>query len=517
MTVSSDSLASFYELSQFDLHPPSVKLLGYQYCLRHSVVVLGKVDPAAKVPVTVGMLDPSHELIVNEVSSVLDRPVRPIRLNAYEIRRAVDIGYGRVDQGESEYRLALAPVQKLDFDPSTPITAVLNQILAQAVHLGASDVHIETYEDDVDVRYRIDGVLHQANTPLSRENITEAISRLKILGGLDIAERRVAQDGRVMATFDREGRRRPIDFRLSVVPGPFGEDAVMRILDSSAPLIQLPELGMQEDTLRLLVRLIENPEGLILVTGPTGSGKTTTLYSILHRINRPEIKVLTAEDPIEYHFVKMCQKQVSEQMGFAAYARSFMRQNPDVILIGEIRDEETADVAMRAAQTGHLVFSTLHTGESVRTVTRLRTLGVDETLISNTLLGALAQRLVRQICPACKVECPPTADEAERLGLPAGTPMWAGRGCPECAGTGFRGRTGIYELFLPDEEMADMIANQEPVHRIRRRALEKGMRTLVDDALDKATAGVTSLREILRTVPFRIIERQVRERRELTR
>ncbi|HYN22172.1 MAG TPA: GspE/PulE family protein, partial [Thermoanaerobaculia bacterium] len=363
-----------------------------------------------------------------------------------------------------------------------------------------------------DVRFRVDGILRQVATPLSRETIQAVLNRFKVLSGLDLAERRRAQDGRIMATF-HTGRdeRREVDFRLSIVPGPFGEDAVLRILDSAAPL-PLEKLGLDEGELATFENLIRNPEGLILVTGPTGSGKTTTLYAALHRINSPENKILTVEDPIEYHFPKTNQKQVSSNMGFAEYARAFMRQNPDIILIGEIRDEDTANAAVRAAQTGHLVLSTLHTTDSVRTISRLLTLGMDPGLIAGSLLGALSQRLVRKLCPQCRVEAEPGSPEARRLRLSEGDGRFFRAqpvpDCPTCGGTGYKGRVGIYELFVPDFELADLIAEKAPIHQIRAAALAKGMKTLFDDAVRKAKLGMTSLEEILRTVPYRILARE---------
>jgi type II secretory ATPase GspE/PulE/Tfp pilus assembly ATPase PilB-like protein len=340
------------------------------------------------------------------------------------------------------------------------------------------------------------------------------IARLKVLADLDIAERRRAQDGRIQALYeDRQGGgkgERVVDFRLSVAPGPFGEDAVMRILEGSSALLDLERLGLDEQSFTTFSRMIENPEGLILVSGPTGSGKTTTLYAALARISRPDIKVLTAEDPIEYHFPKINQKQVSAQMSFADYARTFMRQNPDVILIGEIRDEETASAAIRAAQTGHLVLSTLHTNDAVRTISRLQTLGVDAGLISGSLLGAISQRLVRRLCTHCRYEAAPDPLQAERLHLPASpgsdTAFFKSRGCEACGGDGYKGRLGLYELFVLDGELADLVAREAPIHQIRAAAVERGMRTLLDDALAKARAGLTSLDEILRTIPYRLLE-----------
>jgi len=506
----SGPIPEFAELAQFEIDCRSVRLLNYDYCVRNEVVVLGRVDPKNKDAVAVGMLNPARRSLVAQVGAALRRQVRPVRLNAWEIRQALDEGYadGATERDRSE--LLLGPVRDFSFERDEDVPRLLDEILGRAVQLGASDVHIEIYDQDVDVRFRVDGVLRQVATPLSKGNIQAAITRLKVLSGLDIAEHRRAQDGRVRAVYqDGNGDRgRDVDFRLSIVPGPFGEDAVLRILDSAAPL-PLDKLGLGDAALALFERLIANPEGMILVTGPTGSGKTTTLYAAIHRINSPANKILTVEDPIEYNFPKTNQKQVSSQMGFADYARAFMRQNPDVILIGEIRDEDTASAAVRAAQTGHLVLSTLHTNDAVSTVSRLRTLVIDAGLISACLLGCVSQRLVRRLCPACRVEAPPDEHEAKRLGLGAAdgpffrpTPK---PDCEVCAGAGYKGRLGIYELFAMDGELADLIADGTPVHRIRAAALEKGMQTLLGNALDKARAGITSLEEILRTVPYRIL------------
>ncbi|HWM92741.1 MAG TPA: GspE/PulE family protein [Thermoanaerobaculia bacterium] len=500
----------FTELAQFVIDERSVRMLEREYCLENDVVVLGVVDRTKGDPVTVGMLDPSRRALVHQVSRALGRPVKAVRLNAWEIRRALDQGHGIAEEESS--RLTLRPIRDISFERDGEVPEMLDEILGRAVELRASDVHIETYEDDVDVRFRVDGVLRQVATPLSRENIQGVLNRLKVLSGLDVAERRRAQDGRIQATF-HTGRdeRREVDFRLSIVPGPFGEDAVLRILDSAAPL-PLEKLGLDDAELATFERLIANPEGLILVTGPTGSGKTTTLYAALHRINSPENKILTVEDPIEYHFLKTNQKQVSMHMGFADYARAFMRQNPDVILIGEIRDEDTASAAVRAAQTGHLVLSTLHTTDAVRTISRLLTLGMDPGLIAGCLLGALSQRLLRKLCPHCRVETEPGSREAQRLGLSGEDgPFYRAQGapgCPTCGGAGYRGRIGVYELFVVDSEMADLVAEHAPIHQIRAAALARGMKTLLHDAVRKARLGITSLEEILRTVPYRILAGQ---------
>ena len=507
MTDQGSPHRGFTELSHFEIDERSVRLLGRDFCLENMVVVLGKVDRASQEPVPVGMLKPFRRSLIQEAERALRRPVRPIPLNAWEIRRAIDLGYEGSDPDRDRATLELRPVAAFSFAPETPVPVMIDEILGHAAQLGASDVHIETYEHDVDVRFRIDGVLRQIATPLSRENIQAAITRLKVLSDLDIAERRKAQDGRIQALFrEGKGRERGIDFRLSVVPGPFGEDAVLRLLDSAAPILGLEKLGFAGEVLPVFERLVSNPEGLLLVTGPTGSGKTTTLYAAIGHINSPDNKILTVEDPIEYHFPKTNQKQVSAQMTFADYARAFMRQNPDVILIGEIRDEETASAALRAAQTGHLVLSTLHTTDSVRTISRLHTLGVDHSLIAGSLLGAVSQRLARKLCVHCREEAPPSEAEVRRLGPAVEGRFFRAKGCEACAGAGYKGRIGLYELFLMDAELSDLVAEAAPIHRIRSTAVEKGMRTLRDDALAKAREGVTSLAEVLRVVPYRILQ-----------
>ena len=494
----------FVELAHFEVDERSVRLLEYDYCREHDVVVLGRAA-AADGPVTVGMLDPGRRKLVAEIAKALGRPVKAVRLNAWEVRRALDQGY-RVVTAETEgTRLLLRAVRDFSFDREGEVPGLLDEILGRAVELGASDVHIEVYEADVDVRFRVDGLLRQVATPLSRDNVQAVLTRLKVLADLDIAERRKAQDGRVKGLFRGAGKEREVDFRLSVVPGPFGEDAVLRLLDSTTPILGLERLGLGNETLAAFERLITNPEGLVLVTGPTGSGKTTTLYAAIARVNTPENKILTAEDPIEYHFPKTNQKQVSAQMGFADYARAFMRQNPDIILIGEIRDEDTASAALRAAQTGHLVLATLHTNDAVRTVSRLRTLGVDPGMVAGCLLGAVSQRLLRRLCPHCRREALPAPADAARLRLPGDAPFFRAEGCEACQGRGYKGRVGVYELFVMDGELADLIADGAPVHRLRTAAVEKGMKTLLEDALDKARAGVTSIEEVLRSVPYRII------------
>jgi len=506
VTIRDMTHSDFAELAQFTVHPASVRLLSAAFCSKKHVVVLGVVDEGDIAAATVGMLHPEDVDLTGVLQQVLGRPVRPVRLNAFEIERALDIGFGRtLDADTHGERVALRPAARLSFAPGQNVPAIVSELLGHAIQAGASDVHVECYESDVDVRLRIDGVLHQVGSSVSLANIDEVTARLKILAELDIAERRTSQDGRIMATYQAPEGARRIDFRLSVLPGPFGEDCVLRILDSR-PLVGLEHLGFTGDTLAKFRDMVRNPEGLVFVTGPTGSGKTTTLYSALEEINTGDNKVLTVEDPIEYTFAKANQKQVGPKMGFADYARAFMRQDPDILLIGEIRDEETASIAVRAAQTGHLVLSTLHTNGSVSTVTRLGVLGIDPGLVADTMLGALSQRLLRRVCTVCTERCEPDAfaqDLFQRLGEVL--PLVRGRGCDACRGTGYRGRVGLYELFIVDETTADLIGRGTPAFELRRFARKLGMRSLFDDALDKLRAGLTTLDEVRQRVPHRMI------------
>jgi general secretion pathway protein E len=495
----------FVELAHFALDPSSMRLLSRAFCETNKVVILGSVDQGANVPIPVGMLEPHDDTIRDAVMWALGRSVKPIQLNAHEIQKAIDFAWGGEVQRD-ELRLQLSPVGRLTFSSELDVPQIVTELLAHAVDLGASDVHIEAHDDDVDVRFRIDGVLRQIQCPIGPTELRRVMARLKVLAHLDIAETRDVQEGRILASFDGEKGRRPIDFRLSILPGPFGEDAVLRVLESAKQITALSTLGLSEEHAAVLSELTRSPEGLVLVTGPTGSGKTTTLYSVLHAITSHEIKVLTVEDPIEYRLAKVNQKQITHKLGFADYARAFLRQDPDVMMIGEIRDEATAEVAIRAAQTGHLVLSTLHTNDSVSAIRRLETFGIEPENLSETLLAVVAQRLVRKICAACSEESSPTTDELD--GFPVSvhpTSCARGRGCEICRNQGLKGRTGIFELFVPSDEISEMIARAEPLHEIRKAARTRGMSLLLEEAMAKVAAKVTTLGEIKGALSYRLI------------
>ena len=384
-----------------------------------------------------------------------------------------------------------------DLASEAPIIKVVNLLITQAVESRASDIHIEPYEDEVKIRYRIDGVLHDIESAPKRLQAA-IISRLKIMAKLNIAERRLPQDGRIRLIVGN----REIDLRVSTIPVLFGESIVMRILDRESIVIDLNTLGFSLQTLDAFHHLITKPYGIMLVTGPTGSGKTTTLYGALDRINSPDKKIITVEDPVEYQIKGINQIQVKTQIGlnFATTLRHIVRQDPDVIMIGEIRDLETAEIAIQSALTGHFVFSTLHTNDAPSAITRLSDLGVESFLLSSTIRGILAQRLVRMICPACKAIDDSTAnrEELRACGIEADIPIYRGTGCEKCAQTGFFGRSGIFELLVVDDEVRKLILRNADAAEIRQVARKHGMKTLLEDGADKVKAGITTLNEVFR-------------------
>ncbi|MFP2930016.1 GspE/PulE family protein [Pyxidicoccus sp. 3LG] len=493
----------FSELSQFTLDRPSLRLLPESFCRRNLVVVLGKVDPAAQdAPVTVGMVQPDNRAVLELVAEFLRRPLLPFRLNHYEVESALEVGFGAGPRVTADLTLKA----RVPLSESPTAVALVEHVLSTAVELKASDIHVEGYFDDVDLRYRIDGILHQSYTDIDPRTLPEVVSRIKLLAGLDITERRRPQDGRLRALVEGSTGRKLVDFRVSVVPSPVGEDVVIRILDADVGLVPVERLGMSPDVQALFLRLLSNPEGLVLVTGPTGSGKTTTLYSALARLNDGRRKIITAEDPIEYYVPKVNQKQVTAQMPHAALLRAMLRQDPNIMLVGEVRDQETGAMALMAAATGHVVLGTLHTADAVGSVARLRGLKLDDVDISDSLLAVLAQRLVRRICERCVEPVRPTAEQEALLGvLLDGVQPHAGRGCEACHHTGYRGRSGIFELLVVDPDFQDLIARGAPTVELRRHARQHGLRTLVEDALDKVAAKTTTLAELVRVVPYRHI------------
>jgi general secretion pathway protein E len=405
-----------------------------------------------------------------------------------------------IDEGELEYiddgQEDIGHLK--DLASEAPIIKLVNLFISSAVEARASDVHIEPFEDELKVRYRIDGLLHNIES-VPKKLQAAIVSRVKIMAKLNIAERRLPQDGRIRL---KVGGEREIDLRVSTIPVLYGESVVMRILSKESIVIDLNRLGFDSATLAELNHLITRPHGIVLVTGPTGSGKTTTLYGALDKINSPDKKIITVEDPVEYQLKGVNQIQVKQQIGldFATALRHIVRQDPDIIMIGEIRDLETAEIAIQSALTGHLVFSTLHTNDAPSAVTRLLDMGVQTFLLSSTVRGILAQRLVRVICPSCKEVDPNagTAEEIRLLNIPEGTTLYRGRGCERCSFTGYYGRTGLFELFTVDDTIRRLILEKADSNDIRAAARKNGMRTLMDYGAEVVRTGITTLSEILR-------------------
>ena len=376
-----------------------------------------------------------------------------------------------------------------------PIIRLVDSMLSEAVRMRASDVHIEPLADQMRVRYRIDGVLRDASSP-PRALQGPVTSRLKIMAGLNIAERRLPQDGRLQIDVDGQA----LDVRVSILPALHGESVVMRLLHRDRSIKGLHELGMAAKDEEVWTQLIARPYGMVLVTGPTGSGKTTTLYTTLAALNQPDRKLITVEDPVEYQLPGVNQVHVRSAIGltFAAGLRAMLRQAPDVIMVGEIRDQETAQIAIQAALTGHMVFSTLHTNDSPSAVTRLIDMSIAPFLVASTIQGVLAQRLVRRICPHCQEQRAPTPDEQHFLGQPAASEMGVGKGCEQCHGTGYYGRVGIYELLVLSDALRQLIVTKSQASMLKQQAVKDGMRTLRDDGRLKVREGLTTMAEVLR-------------------
>ncbi len=493
---------------QMKVHPDSVSILPLNFCLKNSVVILGQVQMADKSPIHLGMHNIHNLDLVEAISRKFNRKIIPVAITMAEIAMFLKEGFGTKASNVTTDEAGLQVAQVTEAN----VIKVVDDLLTAAVTRKASDIHIESYRESVAMRYRIDGVLYEVPCPLTKENFNQIISRLKVVANLDIAEKRLPQSGRIDIKVKAANIEKLITFRVSICPGPFGEDIVLRVLDRSSSILGLDKIGFSGRTLAAMQQLIHNPEGFIIVTGPTGSGKTTTLYSALYEITSPYKKILSAEDPIEYSLDGVNQKQVSKQVSFAMLGREFLRQDPDVILIGEIRDDETANIAIQASQTGHLVFSTLHTQDSVRTIPRLRSLGVQSNTLASSLLGVVAQRLVRKICTNCLVEFEPAAADIALIPEAYHPQRWLkGRGCMQCKSMGYAGQSGIYELFLIDDQIEELINRDATVIEIRNLAIECGMDSILEDAFMKIKNNITSVEEVFSTLTYRQILSQLGE------
>ncbi len=444
----------------------------------------------------VAVADPKDLYIAEVLRKKTGKRIRYFVASEARIEDAINRVYGRDDGGAHQ---GVPEVSEddietlLDLASEAPVVKLVNSIISRAVEEHASDIHIEPLEDEVRVRFRVDGVLNEVDR-LQRGLLPAIVSRIKIMARLDIAERRLPQDGRIKTKV----AGRDIDIRVATLPTIYGEQVVMRILDQSGVDWSIEKLGLEDDVREQFVQAISSSHGIVLVTGPTGSGKTTTLYSALKILNRGEVKIITVEDPVEYVIPGVIQIQVNPQIGltFASGLRSIVRQDPDIIMVGEIRDPETADIAIHAALTGHLVLSTLHTNDAASAVTRLIDMGVESFLVASSVIAIMAQRLVRVVCPYCKREVELPEPLKRRFGIEG--PVFRGSGCEACKNTGFLGRTGIYELLIVDDEIRKLITQSADSETIKKAAMAKGMRTLLEDGILKVKKGITTIEEVLR-------------------
>jgi general secretion pathway protein E/type IV pilus assembly protein PilB len=512
----SKALASQFNMDMIDLaeyRVPDdvVALVPKHVARRYKIVPVGKHDNT----LTVAIGDPLDVDTVDSLRYILRMNVEPVIATKSDIENAVTRYYGGTDdtvenmlqeitEGEVDFGLPgnEAAKTKLDdiaeTDADAPIIKLVGLVIMEAYRNRASDIHIEPLEKRLRVRYRIDGVLQEVDNPPKRLQAS-IISRLKIMANMSIAEKRIPQDGRIQIPV----MGRTLDLRVSCLPTNHGESIVMRILDKTSLLLGLGDLGFFSDDQETMSKIINMPDGVFLVTGPTGSGKTTTLYGCLNEINKPDRKIITVEDPVEYQLSGINQVQVNADISltFAAALRSILRQAPNVIMIGEIRDLETANIAVQAALTGHLVFSTLHTNDAPSAVTRIVDMGVKPFLVASAVKAIMAQRLIRKVCPKCRVPYMPTDYEMEVLKMDPvevkKSTMVRGNGCNECSRTGYRGRMGIYEIFSIDDEVRRLIYEKVPSNVIRARARELGMRTLREDGVRKIMAGITTPEEVI--------------------
>jgi type IV pilus assembly protein PilB len=497
----------FIDLSEVQI-PPSVIELVPESVARENIVLPMAQDNGA---LRIIMSDPTDFDTVQKLQFILNKDIQPVLAPREQIVEAINRHYGQSETESVDSMLQEFTDTAIDFneaataaamaaldDSDAPVVKLVNLIVQEAISLRASDIHIEPFADRIRVRYRIDGVLVERDSP-PRRLLAALNSRIKIMGSIDIAEKRRPQDGRIKLT--HSGKH--FDLRVSVLPTVHGQSIVMRILDRGNIQIGIRDLGFGEEDYKRFQNIIKRPNGIFLVTGPTGSGKTTTLYGALNELNRPDRKIITAEDPVEYYLPGVNQVEVKHNIGldFARIIRAMLRQAPNIILVGEIRDNETAEIAVQASLTGHLVFSTLHTNDAPSAITRLADIGVQPFLIASSVIAIMAQRLVRVICTKCKEPDEPDTAEIKAAGLTpdqvTNATFKRGRGCNNCYHTGYRGRLGIFEMMRMNSGIREMTFNRAPTQEIRRQARLLGMRTLLEDGVEKALKGITTLEEVL--------------------
>lgn len=491
-------------ISDYIILPEVISLVKEEDVRKFKVMPLFKSEDILYV----AMANPNDVFAIDQLQRQSGLKIKSLLASEENLAWAIEQYYEA--SGTVEDILATVDEDKLargDKSQENTIIKLVNLLITKAVHDRASDIHIEPEQNVVNIRYRIDGILHKRYV-LPKSLQSAVISRFKILSNLDISEKRLPQDGRMRMRVESK----EIDFRVSTCPTVYGENVVLRILDKTGLVLGLESLGFPKEEFEKFKEMISSPYGIVLVTGPTGSGKTTTLYSSLQLLNKEDVNIMTVEDPVEYEFIRMRQVQVNPEIGltFASALRSFLRQDPDIVMVGEIRDLETAEIAVQAALTGHLVFSTLHTNDTPTTFTRLIDMGIEPFLVSSSLLGILAQRLIRKICPKCKEEFEPSGEVLKSLGLegkvPKGTKFFRGKGCESCGRTGYKGRIGIYELLKNSQSIQALVLDKVSSEEIKKTAIKEGMRTLREAALEKLISGVTTLEEVIRVTQEANIE-----------
>jgi type IV pilus assembly protein PilB len=505
-------------LKFYEVDPAVIKLVPQETAVRYQIVPLSRVGST----LTIAMTDPTNVFAMDDIKFMTGFNVEPVVASESAISEAIHKFYGEVESveeldkvmkdlaGEDAAALELAgEEQEMDLASlekaaeEAPIIKLVNLILTDAVKRGASDIHVEPYEKEYRVRFRIDGILQNVMAPPLK--LKDAItSRIKIMSKMDISEKRLPQDGRIMIKYLKDGKKKELDFRVSTVPALFGEKVVLRLLDKENLRLDMTKLGFEPESLKKFEQQILKPYGMVLVTGPTGSGKTNTLYSSVARLNTQETNIMTAEDPVEFQLAGINQVQMKEQIGlnFASALRAFLRQDPNIILVGEIRDFETAEIAVKAALTGHLVLSTLHTNDAPSTISRLMNMGIEPFLVATSVNLICAQRLVRRICGQCKeplqilpqalIDAGYTVQESEK------TVVQHGRGCATCNNTGYKGRVGLYEVMEINDDLRELILVGASALELKKKALEMGMITLRRSGLQKVALGQTTMEEVLR-------------------
>jgi len=505
----------YVSLRDIEIDPEVIKLIPEKVARRYTVLPISK----DRRELTVAMANPFDLSIINDIEFASGFLVIPVVASKTDIKNAIDRYYHqRTEESfaeimqvirKEEENLEILKTSKEEMASEelksaaeqAPIVRLANFVITEAINKKASDIHIEPYEDELRIRFRIDGFLHQI-TKFSRRLHPGLSSRLKVMSDMDISERRIPQDGRMKVKIDNK----TIDLRVSSIPTIFGEKIVIRILDESNLVLDMSKLGFEHRELEEFKKAINSPFGMILVTGPTGSGKTTTLYSALDTINSEEINIITAEDPVEYYLKGINQVQVNEKAGlnFASALRSFLRQDPDVILVGEIRDLETAEIAIKAAQTGHLVLSTLHTNDALSTINRLIDIGIPHFMIASAVILIIAQRLVRRICTSCKEVVNPPEEKLKLLGLTSkeldGLEFYQGKGCEVCNYTGYKGRIGLFEVLPLTDEIKELIIRKAPLSELKKAATAIGMKTIKESGIKKLKEGITTIDEVLRVI-----------------